>query len=121
VLIYHYNGYIYGLQFRYRDSFGIRDKEVFKGGLHLPKVYNQNQFSVAKLTLANDETIGEVYLDGYEYISYVKMVTNKKKVLEVGQQITQGKLESLVPFGSKLNAVGGILSGCVNALYFYYV
>lgn len=84
VHVYHHDGYIYGMQFIYRDSFGIKDKETFKGGLHMPKNYTKDQFSCAKLTLASDEFIKECYVDGYEYISFIKMVTNKGKEITVG-------------------------------------
>jgi hypothetical protein len=119
VNIYHAQGYIFGLQVVYRDSWGKFEKETYRGELHLPKNVSKSNCSVAKLSIEYDDYIKELYVDGTEYITYLKMVSQKGKILEIGKSFTM--LENQVPEMTRLIGFGGCLSMCLNGLYLYYV
>lgn len=122
VLIYSSGGLICGIQMSYRDSWGkTTEKEMYKGDLHMPKHLLNSNLKLSKLTLDFDEHITEAYVDGKEYISYVKLVTNKGRQLEAGWASLDAKLNNLLPELANVNAIGGSYGNCLNALYFYYL
>lgn len=119
LLIYHHQGYIFGLQALYRDSWGKTHKETYKGGLYMAKGVQKEHCAVEKATYDFGEHIKDIFIEGSEYITYLKLVSNKGNVLEVGKQ-TSMELTSILPEHSKVLGFGGTFNICLNSIYFYY-
>jgi len=119
ITIYYGPGYIVGLQVIYRDSWGKYDKETYKGELHMPQNINKANCSVGKLTLEYDDYIKEIYVDGTEYITYLKIVSFKGKQLEVGKSFNL--LENQVQDMTRVIGFGGSYGMCLAGIYFYYI
>jgi Jacalin-like lectin domain. len=120
ITIFHSPGYILGMHTIYRDPWGKMDKETYKGNVHLPKGLDPKQCASSKLTFDYDDYLKEIYVDGDEYIWYLKFVSNKGKVLEVGKPVNTD-LKNRVPHLGRILGFGGALHLCLNALYFYYL
>lgn len=117
--VYHHQGYIYGIQILYRDSWGKTHKETFKGELHMAPNVAKEHCERSKIVLAYDEFIKEAFVEAGEYVTFLKIVTNKDQVLSVGQQLTQSP-KNIIPEHSRAVAVAGTFNICLNSVYFYY-
>lgn len=121
ITVFYSPGYVLGMQTVYRDPWGKTDKETYKGKLHLPKGLDPKQLASTKLTFDYDDYIKEIYVDGTEYICYLKIVSNKGKTLEVGSPTFKSDLKNKVPELGRILGFGGAYHLCLNALYFYYL
>lgn len=122
IVIYHSPGYILGIHIIYRDPWGKVDKETYKGAIHLPKSVNPKTCAQSKITFDYDEFPREMYVDGSEYICYLKIVSSKEKVLEVGNPANPNStLVNQVPELGRILGVGGTYSLCLTSMYFYYL
>jgi hypothetical protein len=120
ITLYHHEGYIFGLQLTYRDSWGKSFKETYKGDLHMAHNVDKAHCKSSNVLLAYDEYIKEVNVEGTEYITFLKFITNKGQVLEVGKQMfTEHK--NVVPNHGRILGIGGQYNVCLNGLYFYYM
>jgi hypothetical protein len=120
ITIYHSPGYILGLHCTYRDPWGKFDKETYKGNVQLPKNMNAKNCESVKLTFEYDDFPKEIYIDGTEYIHYIKIVSSKGKKIEVGKA-SSPSLVNQVPELGRILGVGGAISLCLNAIYFYFL
>lgn len=119
IILYHYQGYVFGLQFLYRDSWGKTNKETYKGEVHMADNVDKKNCECAKMTLNFDEYVKEVYVQTNEYVNFLKFVTNQGNVLEIGKPTVQD-VKNIVPDNSKVLGIGGTLNICLNSVYFYY-
>jgi len=119
VNIYHHQGYVYGMQVIYRDSWGVTHKETFKGELHMAPNVAKEHCERAKLVLTYDEFIKEALVEAGEYVTFLKISTNKGQSLQIGQQFTESP-KSIIPEHSRAIAIAGTFNICLNSLYFYY-
>jgi hypothetical protein len=120
IVVYHSPGYLLGIHVVYRDPWGKFDKETYKAGVHLPKSLNPKTCGQSSLKFEYDEFPKEIFVDGTEYISYLKVVSSKGKVLEVGKP-SSSTLVNQVPELGRILGVGGTYSLCLTSLYFYYL
>jgi hypothetical protein len=120
ITLYHHEGYIFGLQLIYRDSWGKTFKETYKGDLHMAHNVDKAHCKSSKFTLAYDENITEINVEGTEYITFLKFVTNKGQVLEVGKQMFI-EHKNVVPPHGRVLGIGGQYNVCLNGIYFYYM
>lgn len=121
-MIFFYSpGYIHGLQFIYRDPWGKMDKETYKGNIQLPRSINPKECQQSKITFDYDEFPKEIYVDGQEYIQYIKIVSSKNKKIEIGKEVKTGDLENQVKDLTRILGVGGSHTTVLNSIYFYYL
>lgn len=119
ILLYHHQGYVFGLQALYRDTWGKANKETFKGDLHMADNVDKKNCECAKLTLGFDEHVKEIFVEANEYVTYIRFVTNQKHILEVGNPTGQ-EIKNIIPEGGKVLAIAGTHNICLNSVYFYY-
>jgi len=117
--VYHHQGYIYGMQVIYRDSWGKTHKETFKGNLHMAPNVAKEHCERAKIVLVYDEFIKEAFVEAGEYVTFFKIVTNKGQTLQIGQQMTESP-KNIIPEHSRAIAIAGTFNICLNSVYFYY-
>jgi len=116
--IYYHEGYVFGLQAIYRDSWGKTNKETYKGELHMASNVTKENCQRLKMKLTYDEYIKEAYVEAGEYVTFLKFVTNNKQTIQIGHQ--QGTPKNIVPDQSKIMGIGGTHNICLNSIYFYY-
>jgi len=119
IFLYFIQDYLVGLQFCYRDSWGREDRETYKGNCHMSKSEGLKNYFWSSMKLDFDEYVKEIYGEGDNYVTYLKLVTNKGKMIECG--VPSGmELKNLIPDLSKVIGVGGSYGMCVSNIYFYY-
>jgi len=118
---YHDNKSVYGLQLVYRDAWGTlgMEKETYKGKLHLSNKISPASCLKSTLTLEYDEYLKQLYVDGQEQITYIKLVTSENRVLELGSSNRKNLLVNFIAPLTRIIGVGGSLDVYLNALYFY--
>jgi hypothetical protein len=116
--LYYHEGYIFGLQAAYRDSWGKTNKETYKGEIHMANGVTKENCQRLKLKMSYDEYIKEAYIEAGEYVTFLKFVTNLGQTIQVGQQM--GTPKNILPEQSKILGIGGTHNICLNSIYFYY-
>jgi len=116
--LYYHEGYIFGLQAVYRDSWGKTHKETYKGDIHMANGVTKENCQRAKLKMSYDEYIKEAYVEAGEYVTFLKLVTNLGQTIQVGHQM--GTPKNILPEQSKILGIGGTHNICLNSIYFYY-
>jgi hypothetical protein len=119
--VYHYQGHIFGFRAIYRDSWGKDNREIYKGNMHMAANIAKETCEVTKMTLGFGENIVKVLVEGGEFVTYLKLVTNQGKVLELGAQRTMYPIDVLPKEHAKLVCIAGTFNICMNSIYFYYV
>lgn len=118
--VYHYQGYIFGIQSTYRDTWGKNSKESYKAKLHMATNVDKNGCQCEKLVFGFGEFVKEILVEtAGENISFLKIRTNMDHVLEIGTQVNPG-LKNVVPEQGRMLAIGGTFGACLNSIYFYY-
>ena len=118
IFVYYTGEYLVGLQAHYRDSWGQKDREVYKGNLHMSESSANNEYQCSSIKLDFDDYIKQVYAEGQDYISYFKIVSYKGKVIEFGQSANT-EPKNLIPEMTKCIGIGGSHGTFISSLYFY--
>ncbi len=118
--LFHDDFNVFGLQVIYRDPWGtMSQKETYKGDLHLSKNICGN-YRKTVLPLEFDEYITEAYIDCQDRVTFMKLVTNSGKVVQLGGE-TQGKsLPNLVLPSTRIMGFGGSYDLYLRSIYLYY-
>jgi len=121
-IFYHDNKNVYGLQLIYRDAWGTMgmEKETYKGNLHLSNKISPTSCLKSHLTLEYDEYLKELYVDGQDQITYMRLVTSEARILELGFSNRKHLLVNMIAPLTRIIGVGGSFDLYLNALYFYY-
>lgn len=118
--VYHYQGYVFGIQSTYRDSWGKNTKEYYKAKLNMAHNVDKNGCQCTKLTFGFGEHVTEAYVEtAGENISFLKIKTNQGHVLEIGTQVNP-ETRNMIPAQGRMVAIGGTFGACLNSIYFYY-
>ena len=118
IFLYYTQSYLVGIQAFYRDSWGREDRETYKGSLHMSKSSQNRDYFWTSLKLEFDDFIKEIYTEGEDFITYLKIVSYKGKAIEVGTR-TKKTEENLVPTMTKCIGFGGSHGSFMSSLYFY--
>jgi len=117
--LYYTDGFLLGLQLGYRDTWGRTERETYRGNRHLHKEYNYKALPTMTLKLDTDELIKEIYAEGANFVTYLRIVTNKQQAIQFGFP-SRADLENLLPKLTNCLGVGGSYGTCVSNIYFYY-
>jgi len=121
IRLFHDDYNLFGLQVIYRDPWGtMLEKETYEGDLHLSKNICGN-FSKTVLNLEYDDYITEAYIDCQDRITFMKLITNNGKVVQVGSQIEGKSLPNLVLPSTRIMGFGGSYDLYLRSIYLYYI